>query len=68
MQQKAKNRNTKNQDGYKFMNTSGVCIFGVLDPGCLSRIPDTVDESGIRDGKKSTKIGGGKILLSYCTM
>jgi hypothetical protein len=50
------------------MNTSGARLFSVADPGCLSQIPDTAVGSGIRDGNKSTtKIGGGKILLSCCT-
>ncbi len=58
MQQKAK-KETRKTDGYKFMNPSGVCLFSVADPGCLSRIPDSVDGSGIPDGNKSaTKIGG----------
>jgi hypothetical protein len=64
MQQKAK-KETRKTDGYKFMNTSGVRLFSVADPGCLSQIPDTAVGSGIRDRNKSTtKIGGDKFLCT----
>jgi hypothetical protein len=63
MQQKAK-KETRKTDGYKFMNPSGVRLFSVADPGCLSQIPDTAVGSGIRDGNKSTtKIGGKNFFV-----